>query len=1054
MFELKYNKIPFRIIRKNYEDEANDFILKGLANHIKIKYSPYILNGVRVMKYDATLRNSVSDKPYLTVYVDEEDNIINYKCEYCGEYNVSYHACKHLLAACKVYDDWVFSFDKETLKHEFEKLEKEIEKKEYKIKRKEMINEIKPFIDMLNKMNIIPLLQKIEIDSYITGSNGNYQLNFKLGTDKKYVIQNIMNFIESVNQSTLVQYGKKFSFIHDISNFEPFSQEIIKYMQATEYNNITKNVNLTPVKMEKLFDMYVGKTLFIQLNGEIKEIYVSNEEKELKYCLDENYKLNLDGFDLSFVGYTRDYVLDGNILYSVKSNSQAERTLLKFLTINKDMSFEYIKDVIEKTIYPRFADIINVNETIKETLKIVDFKIKLYFDIDDSEIYYQMKYFINDNEVSEEKVQDYAYKVELINSYLQNIGFNDDCKITDKLLTFNFFKSDLSSLKKHCEIYLSDNIRRIKIKTATSFQTRMSYNVGMLDVCFESSEFSDEELALIIKNLKKKIRFVKLNKDTIIEIPDDVANQLLNTVKEFNLDINNLKTPQSVPLYQALKVATEDIDVVDYKLDDKLKGLLDDIINFKKLEYEVPDELKKIMRSYQIDAFKWMKVLSKHNFCGVLADDMGLGKTLEVISVLLENKDEKPILVVCPKSLCYNWKNEFEIWSSACNMPIDVVNVIGNIPERKEIINNIENNKKVVYISSYDSLRNDIDLYEDKEFNFLILDEAQSIKNHHTMKAKSVKKIKSKNRFVLTGTPIENSITDLWSIFDFLMPNYLGSYNDFREKYEADVIYDEEDIVLRLVKKIAPFVLRRTKKEVLRDLPDKVESIQIATMSKEQRKIYDAQLFKTRRMLQNDSASKIDILAYITRLRQICVDPNLFMDNFEGTSAKLELVEELLEQYVSTGHKVLIFSQFTSAFDLLTPIITNLGYKYFVLTGKTNPMDRVEMANTFNDPNDDHKVFLVSLKAGGTGLNLVGADIVIHLDPWWNYAVENQATDRAHRLGQKKAVSVIKVICEDSIEQKVIELQRIKKEIAEKIILSDEENHSNIVIDDLKYLLE
>jgi len=1054
MFELKYNKIPFRIIRKNYEDEANDFILKGLANHIEIKYSPYILNGVRVMKYDAILRNSVNDKPYLTVYVDEEDNIISYKCEYCGEYNVSYHACKHLLAVCKIYNDCEFSFDKETLEKEFEKLEKEIEKKEYKIKRKEMINEIKPFIDMLNKMNIIPLLEKIEIDSYITGSNGNYQLNFKLGTDKKYVIQNIMNFIESVNQSALVQYGKKFSFIHDISNFEPFSQEVIKYMQATEYNNITKNVNLTPVKMEKLFDMYAGKTLFIQLNGEIKEIYVSNEEKELKYYLDENYRLNLDGFDLSFVGYTKDYVLDDNILYSVKNNSQAERTLLKFLTINKDMSFEYIKDVIEKTIYPRFADIIKLNETIKDTLKIIDFKIKLYFDIDDSEIYYQMKYFINDNEVSEDKAQDYAYKVELINSYLNNIGFNDDCKITDKLLTFNFFKSDLSSLKKHCEIYLSDNIRRIKIKTATSFQTRMSYNVGMLDVCFESSEFSDEELALIIKNLKKKIRFVKLNKDTIIEIPNDVANKLLNTIKEFNLDINNLKTPQSVPLYQALKVATEDINVVDYKLDNKLKSLLDDIINFKELEYDVPDELKKIMRSYQIDAFKWMKVLSKHNFCGVLADDMGLGKTLEVISVLLENKDDKPILVVCPKSLCYNWKNEFEIWSSACNMTIDVVNVIGNIPERREIINNIDDNKKVVYISSYDSLRNDIDLYDDKEFNFLILDEAQSIKNHHTMKAKSVKKIKSKNRFVLTGTPIENSITDLWSIFDFLMPNYLGSYNDFREKYEADIIYDEEDVVLRLIKKIAPFVLRRTKKEVLKDLPDKVESIQIATMSKEQRKIYDAQLLKTRRMLKNPSASKIDILAYITRLRQICVDPNLFMDNFEGTSAKLELVEELLEQYVSTGHKVLIFSQFTSAFDLLTPIITNLGYKYFVLTGKTSPMDRVEMANTFNDPNDDHKVFLVSLKAGGTGLNLVGADVVIHLDPWWNYAVENQATDRAHRLGQKKAVSVIKVICEDSIEQKVIELQRIKREIAEKIILSDEENHSNIVIDDLKYLLE
>ena len=322
------------------------------------------------------------------------------------------------------------------------------------------------------------------------------------------------------------------------------------------------------------------------------------------------------------------------------------------------------------------------------------------------------------------------------------------------------------------------------------------------------------------------------------------------------------------------------------------------------------------------------------------------------------------------------------------------------------------------------------------------------------MKAKSVKRVKSKNRFVLTGTPIENSITDLWSLFDFLMPNYLGTYSDFREKYEADVIYDEQDTVLKLVKKISPFVLRRTKKEVLKDLPDKVESIQIATMSKDQRRVYDAQLLKTRRMLQNILANKIDILAHITRLRQICVDPRLFMNDYYGDSAKLNLVSDLLEQYVPNGHKVIIFSQFTSSFELLVPILKDLKIKYFILTGKTNPYDRVEMANTFNDPEDEHKVFLVSLKAGGTGLNLVGADVVIHLDPWWNYAVENQATDRAHRIGQKNAVSVIKVICEDSIEQKVIELQRIKRDIADKIILSDENSNTKIAIDDLKYLLD
>lgn len=1054
MFELRYNKIPFRIIRKNFEDEANEFILKGFSKHLKLVHKPVIINNNRALRYDLSLEHSINKKPFISINVDENDNIVNYKCEYCGEYNVSYHACKHLLAVAKVYDEVDFNFDKEELNEMFDKLEKDIVKKEYQAKRKEKLNEIRPFVELLNKINIIPLMEKISIESYIYGTNGNYFLNFKVGSDKKYVIQNILNFVKAVNESENIQYGKKFSFIHDITNFDEFSQKIIKFLQATEYDNVTKNVNLTPVKMENIIDMHIGKKIFIQVGSDMREAYVSNEIRDIKYILDKDYKLVLDGFDMTLVGFTKDYCIKDNTLYVAKTASQAERALVKYLSVNNDLSFEYIKDVMEKNIYPRFQEIINVDESLKDSLKIIDFKIKLYFDMNDNEITYSMKYFIDDKEVSDNKAEDYLYKVEVIKSYLTNMGFDDSQKITDKILTFNFLKSDLSQLKDLCEIYLSENIKKVNIKTASSFQTRMSYNVGMLDVCFEQSEFTDEELSKIVLSLKKKIRFVKLNKDTIIEITEEDADKLLNTIKEFNLDINSLTTPQSVPLYQALKVTTEDINVVDYKLDDKLKNLLNDIVEFKDLNYDINDGLKDIMRPYQVDAFKWMKVLAKHKFCGILADEMGLGKTLEVISVILDDKAEAPTMIVCPKSLCYNWKNEFAIWSSKCNIDIDVINVIGGISDRKEIIGNINQNKKAIYISSYDSLRNDIDLYENIEFNFLILDEAQSIKNHQTMKAKSVKKVKSKNRFVLTGTPIENSITDLWSLFDFLMPNYLGTYSDFRERYEADVIYDEKDTVLRLVKKISPFVLRRTKKEVLKDLPDKVESIQIATMSKDQRKVYDAQLLKTRHMLQNILANKIDILAHITRLRQICVDPRLFMNDYYGESAKLNLVGELLEQYIPNGHKVIIFSQFTSSFELLIPVLKNLKIKYFVLTGKTNPYDRVEMANMFNDPNDEHKVFLVSLKAGGTGLNLVGADVVIHLDPWWNYAVENQATDRAHRIGQKNAVSVIKVICEDSIEQKVIELQRIKRDIADKIILSDENSNTKIAIDDLKYLLE
>ena len=732
------------------------------------------------------------------------------------------------------------------------------------------------------------------------------------------------------------------------------------------------------------------------------------------------------------------------------NNDPAYRKLLSLVMKDKGLSFKYIKDVFEKKIYPRFSENIEISPEVADKIKTGKYQIESYFDLNDEGIILQSKYFKDGKEIQLSKINDVPYKIKRYLSYIKNLGFVDD-KINDPSHMYNFLHADLTDLKKISDIYLSDNIKDVKTKKMQRVSARMSYKTGMLDICFEESGFSDEELFKIINSLKKKIRFVKLNKNTIIEVDEEDAEKLLNTINTFKLDPKKLNETQNVPLYQTLKIASDDLDIIDYTIDDSLKKLINEIVEFKKLDIKVPSSLKNVLREYQVDAYKWMKVLSKHNFCGVLADDMGLGKTLEVISVILSSEEKKPSLIVCPKSLCYNWKNEFSLWAKE----LDVVNVIGNINDRKDIISKIDEKKKVIYISSYDSLRNDIDLYKNVKFNYLILDEAQSIKNHNTLKAKSVKKIKSIHRFVLTGTPIENSVVDLWSIFDFLMPEYLGDYSNFRSRYEEAVVSGNADEVSgALIRKISPFVLRRTKKEVLKDLPDKIETIQIASMEEKQRLIYEAQLRKTREILTNPKASKIEILSSLTRLRQICVHPQLYLDNYDGRSAKFDLLMELLEDYIATDHKVIIFSQFTSAFTLLEPLLNDKKYEYFLLTGKTSAEDRISMANRFNDKDDKHKVFLVSLKAGGTGLNLIGADIVIHLDPWWNYAVENQATDRAHRIGQKNVVQVIKMICENSIEQKVIELQRIKKEVAERIILSDEENYNNINLTDLKYLLD
>lgn len=1051
MYNIKYSKIPNNFLISNYEAEGKTLFEEGFGQLFEIKITPIIyqdfyIKACKVLKYEFILKYSSYKEPFYTICIDENDNYIVKKCSIDGGF-----ACKHFYAFVRYVESLDLNLDYEKYEQVFLELEEEKRKEEYKKKRKETLLKLGNFIDEIDNFDVLIQNEKMEIECRAELGEVN-TLSIRVGNSKKFVVQNVQEFLKAVKDNELLTYGKKFSFVHSLDAFDDFSKEIITFLASfasSEYYS-KKELLLTQIKFERLIELHKKRNLYIGTYSENNNYFVTDSKISPKLFLDENFRLSIKGATNLIEGYTKDYLLINNKVVEVDNNDHAYRKLLSLVMKEKDLSFDYIKDVFEKKIYPRFSDYIDVSPEIADKIKTGKYQIESYFDLNDEGITLQSKYYKDGKEIQLSKINDVPYKIKRYLSYIKNLGFEEN-RISNPSHMYNFLHADLGELKKISDIYLSDNIKDVKTRKMQRLSARMSYKTGMLDICFEESGFSDEELFKIINSLKKKIRFVKLNKNTIIEVDEEDAEKLLNTINTFKLDPKKLNETQNVPLYQSLKMSDNDLDIIDYTIDDSLKKLINEIVQFKKLDIEVPNSLKNVLREYQVDAYKWMKVLSKHNFCGILADDMGLGKTLEVISVILSSDEKKPSLIVCPKSLCYNWKNEFSLWAKE----IEVINVIGSINDRKEIISQIDGNKKIVYISSYDSLRNDIDLYKNNKFNYLILDEAQSIKNHNTLKAKSVKKIKSNHRFVLTGTPIENSVVDLWSIFDFLMPDYLGDYSSFRSRYEEAVVSGNADEVSSsLIKKISPFVLRRTKKEVLKDLPDKIETIQIATMEEKQRLIYEAQLRKTREILTNPKASKIEILSSLTRLRQICVHPGLYLDDYDGKSAKFDLLMELLEDYISTGHKVIIFSQFTSAFSILEPLLTEKKYEYFLLTGKTSAENRIDMANKFNDKDDNHKIFLVSLKAGGTGLNLVGADIVIHLDPWWNYAVENQATDRAHRIGQKNVVQVIKIICENSIEQKVIELQRIKKEVAERIILSDEENYNNINLTDLKYLLD
>ena len=328
----------------------------------------------------------------------------------------------------------------------------------------------------------------------------------------------------------------------------------------------------------------------------------------------------------------------------------------------------------------------------------------------------------------------------------------------------------------------------------------------------------------------------------------------------------------------------------------------------------------------------------------------------------------------------------------------------------------------------------------------MVIDEAQYIKNIEALKTRKVKEIKANHKVALTGTPIENNLLDLWSIFDFIMPKYLDGITSFKSNCQ------QEEYINLISKKISPFILRRTKKEVLKDLPAKSERIISYEMSPEQRKLYDAICLKAKNEL-DETGKAFNVLHLLTRLRQICVSPSLFVETYKGTSGKIDGLLSLITEYIGSGHRILLFSQFVQALDLIENELQKINIEYFKLTGATTAEKRVQYMNEFN-ANDRVKIFLISLKAGGTGLNLIGADTIIHLDPWWNVASENQASDRAYRIGQTRNVEVIKLILENSIEERVIELQQIKKDLIDKVISDDDSSITNLSKEDIEFLLQ
>jgi SNF2 family DNA or RNA helicase len=601
-------------------------------------------------------------------------------------------------------------------------------------------------------------------------------------------------------------------------------------------------------------------------------------------------------------------------------------------------------------------------------------------------------------------------------------------------------------------------------KELLSLKANLSLKRESFKFDFDLSAFSGQDavpFASVVESLFRNRNYVRLENGDYARIN---ANSLLSLLKAIGQSKDTCR-----PLYQALPITHAlDTHEVEVDADEGFREFLHRIHNFRELEgMAVHPDFKGELREYQKEGLNWLSFLREYGLAGILADDMGLGKTIQALALLLSHHKEHkrlPSLVVAPTSVVYNWLSEAERFTPTLKTAL----FLGR--DRGELLNTLQkegSKKPDVVFTTYGIIRRDYETLRNIQFEFLILDEAQNIKNPDSVGAIASKALKSFHRLALSGTPVENRLKELWSLFDFLMPDFLGNYKDFNETFERPIEAGLDGAGQKLRKIVHPFILRRLKSQVEKELPDRTDIVQLCELEDDQRSLYLDVLDECRQTVFSEIASRgikrsqLSVLAALLRLRQVCCDPRLLRsrDGEEPTvekvdlpgSAKLSALTAMISEIIDEGHKILVFSSFVKMLTLIRRELETAGLVYEYLDGQTPAQERLEKVNRFN-ADADIPIFLISLKAGGTGLNLTGADYVIHYDPWWNPAVENQATDRAHRIGQTRHVFNYKLITRGTVEEKILALQRKKKELADLIIGGDEAVAKELTKEDLEFL--
>lgn len=923
----------------------------------------------------------------------------------------------------------------------------------------------------------------IDVICEITLDYGRWNLGLRVTDgESKYVVKNLMDFQQRVDGGEFFSYGKRLAFTHSLACFTDRSRPIVEFVCRVIRSRRDvialllrgfgsfrpgRTAELTDGELAEFFELMGDKTFSLDVlssSMHIERVHVKNEDPHISLSLvsaNDGFTIERDQRIWVIRGEKGLYVWPkGDVVYRCSPAFDACADFLEQVYASgKDRLFIANDDMgaFCAAALPAMESCLDVTlDPEVEAYRRVPCKLEFYFDRDkflvtgEARATYGEQSFVvfpaqeADAQATfqrDERLEGCA--VALMGVYFDEAG---ELSLGELETAGQLLFGGLTKFRELGDVFTTPPFDRLIHDDIPRVTMGVSLAGGLIDLTVSATDLPASELAALLSSYRKRRRFHKLRSGAFIDLQQAELAQLDRITADLGITSRELASGHvELPAYRAFYLNEE----ADLDRDRSFTRYIDHFHAVDEASYALPQQVEATLRPYQEEGFRWLSARVDAGFGGVLADEMGLGKTLQLITVLVDRADEArevgPSLIVCPASLVYNWMAEIERFAPG----LHAVAVVGTAAQRRGIRQQVFSGAAPcdVLVTSYDLARRDADEWAQRELYLCALDEAQYIKNPATLTTRAVKSINARHRFALTGTPMENRLSELWSIFDFLMPGLLGPYSRFRTRFEEPIVGGDEAAEARLRAVVGPFMLRRLKADVLQDLPDKLESTVYAEMPAEQRKLYAAheqhlreELTRQREeakerakaRMRGEEVSTVEVLAELTRLRQLCCDPRLVYEDYKGSSAKLDVIEELVAASVEGGEKVLVFSQFTSFLELIGERLAKAGYDYYSITGLTPKKKRLDLVECFNE--DNVPVFLVSLKAGGTGLNLTGASVVIHADPWWNAAAQSQATDRAHRIGQTRVVNVERVVARGTIEERIVRLQETKRELADKVV--------------------